>query len=63
MQKGKPYKYMINILYENGTSDTLYCNDLKLEGDYLMLICDDAAKDCETFNLRNVVRFRVREVE
>lgn len=61
MQKGKPYKYKVNILYENGTSSLLYCNDVKGEGDYLVLVYDDVAKDYEIFNLRNVVRFRIRE--
>lgn len=65
MQKGKPYKYEINILYENETSGLLYCNDVSREGDYLLLVYDDAdaAKDCEIFSLRNVARFRIREVE
>lgn len=63
MYKGKPYKYKVNILYNNETTCEYYCNDVSQKYDYLLLFYDDNAKDCEIICLRNVARFRIREVD
>ena len=56
-------KYRIEIIYFDGRlKGTISCDDVRREGDYLLLIRNEG-KDCDILSLRQEYRFRIRKVD